>query len=209
MEQVSKRQGGFTLVELLIVIGIIAVLAAIIVPNVLGSRDKVNKLTDRSNLQKVYSMCTSYSDGRGKGRFPLVSGSPKPAFKSLQIAVRNEGSAFDPEWLISPVGNHVEAPLGDEGYFVLSADNNSYAYIGEITRNDQNRILASNMTQDVGQGQGYKDGVTIIRTNGAADFLFTNTDEYDREVGNKMFPKNLVDNEGQGPSEKIMQEKTN
>ncbi len=48
-----KKNGGFTLVELIIVIAILAVIAAIAVPNILGAVEKSRYTADLSNAKRI------------------------------------------------------------------------------------------------------------------------------------------------------------
>lgn len=46
-----KKQGGFTLVEMLTVVAIIAILIAISIPMVMGALDRAKKATDAANIR--------------------------------------------------------------------------------------------------------------------------------------------------------------
>lgn len=56
----SHARSGFTLIEILVVIGIIAVLAAIIVPNLLTARRAANEKAVISTLQSIASAQAVY-----------------------------------------------------------------------------------------------------------------------------------------------------
>ena len=64
-----KRSQGFTLVELLVVIGIIAVLVAILLPALRGARDSGQRVACLSNLRQLGSAFIAYA-GEHKGSFP-------------------------------------------------------------------------------------------------------------------------------------------
>jgi prepilin-type N-terminal cleavage/methylation domain-containing protein/prepilin-type processing-associated H-X9-DG protein len=56
-----STSAAFTLVELLIVIGIIALLAGILLPTLSNARDSANTLRCLANLRMIVIACTSYS----------------------------------------------------------------------------------------------------------------------------------------------------
>lgn len=73
----KNTRSGFTLIELLVVIGIISLLAVVLLPNIIGGKEKANKLADAANLRWHYQVLTELRDQkklpvRGGCRFVLA-----------------------------------------------------------------------------------------------------------------------------------------
>ncbi|MCA8836273.1 MAG: type II secretion system major pseudopilin GspG [Gammaproteobacteria bacterium] len=64
----KKRQSGFTLIEILVVIVIIGLLAGIVVPNLVGQVDEAKITTARSNMSSISNALTMYR--LKNGRYP-------------------------------------------------------------------------------------------------------------------------------------------
>ena len=65
----KKKKAGFTLIELMIVIAIIAILAAILVPNFLKARAQGQLTACKSNCKNIATALEMYSSDNG-GRYP-------------------------------------------------------------------------------------------------------------------------------------------
>ena len=55
-----RRRGGFTLIELVVVLGIAAVLTALLAPGLARARTESNRIKCESNLHQILAACVSY-----------------------------------------------------------------------------------------------------------------------------------------------------
>ncbi|MBX3166118.1 MAG: type II secretion system protein [Candidatus Eremiobacteraeota bacterium] len=125
----KRKKAGFTLIELMIVIAIIAILAAILVPNFLKARAQGQLTACKSNCKNIATALEMYSSDNG-GRYPtqgsftqqLTSGN---YLKLIPTCPAAGGSTYAPAY------TSTQTP--DSFSFYCTGNNHAKAYTGFST----------------------------------------------------------------------------
>src|SRR6516225_4957944 len=91
LQRISKNRGGFTLVEIMIVVAIIALLAAIAVPNFLRARKRSQATRELEDLRLLDSAIDQYAIDNQKSSGDSVSFDDLKAYLKTGTPLYNTG----------------------------------------------------------------------------------------------------------------------
>lgn len=110
MSRTNKK--GFTLVELLVVIGIIALLISILLPSLNRARETANRVKCGSNLRQIGQAIQLYAN-ENKGAYPRTVYNATVAASTTGITVGSYGAAMS-----DPFGVSTVSTIGSDANFI-------------------------------------------------------------------------------------------
>lgn len=103
-----NRRTGFTLIELLIVVAIIAILAAIAVPNFLEAQTRAKVSRVRADVRTVATAMETYKIDNN--RYPPAADYPRAALSGQWPATTSYFHSRVPSWLTTPIAHMNSLP---------------------------------------------------------------------------------------------------
>lgn len=192
MKRNRKKAAGFTLVELLVVISIIAVLAALLLPVLAKALEASKRTSCASNLRQIYDAMVIYAQvPSNNASFPADApdasnrGYDSDPMKSLGLLVCC-GQIKDPKLFMCPSSNAVPESAVQKIKRALPSNMDdtmsAYGYDPGHTTSDESAIImadANDAGAAVNSTNHKKEGQNVLRADGSVRF---NTDVKNRYI---------------------------
>jgi general secretion pathway protein G len=169
LKKKAKKGKGFTLVELLVVVAILAILAAALLPKFLGYTDNAREAQTMADLSTMKSVVEIYAADEGAGNYPAVDkieevltgkgiswtednkGVKDPYGHAYVYAIKGEGDYDNQHFIIASPGK--DGKFGNEA----GSDSADDIYVtdnsGQPTKGQIDAVKWEAFVTDAGGGQ--------------------------------------------------------
>jgi len=149
VDRMSQKNRGFSLIELLIVVAIILVVAAIAIPSLLRSKLSANEASAVHSLRTLNTACANYASTYGTG-YPAAMSNLGPAVVSSAAAADLIDSTLAGGIKSGYTFIYTAGPAGAGGVintYTITADPNSRGNTGQRGFfTDQSFVIRANLT---------------------------------------------------------------
>ena len=122
----KMNRKGFTLVEIMIVVAIIALLAAIAIPNLLSAKRTANTAAAKANIRALSTACEVFATGNN-GNYPANEAALRPYIAASEVlcGVAQPVQGYTYGCTLAPTGYTItaikaSATTGDKDYSVTN-----------------------------------------------------------------------------------------
>jgi len=188
MDRMTKRSSGFTLVELLVVIGIIVLLAGLIFPQIQNARRKGQRVKCVNFLRQLGLASGDYKENDETNLYPFA-GEGMTATDHLNLLV-SERYVKNPAMFICPAASGKSMAKKDaDKLFVLTKQNNSYAWSGSPLSDNEEADVNLGGDGGIKGGDGdnnHLEGMNLLKLDNSVQWVKMKTAE------EKKMPEGLV-----------------
>lgn len=160
----KKNDKGFTLIELLVVIAIIGILAGMLLPSLVSSKEKAKQTSCMNNMRELGKSAFSYGQSYNDYA-PSTQSNERWSDdgKSLDL-LRTETNLTEPKIYICPSAPVIEADLG-----TVISNNVSYAWYEDMRFDEktQSALAADGLTNHVNSGRYLRIDMSVQQGSGS------------------------------------------
>jgi prepilin-type N-terminal cleavage/methylation domain-containing protein len=188
MNPIENRRPGFTLVELLVVISIIAIIAGLVVPVLLRGRGEAWKVQCTNNLRQMYPAANDYAAKHYSYPREKDTSDPRAHESINKLLASRFGKGLPADVFKCAAGDSELAEQEEGEKLVLDEDTLDYAWTRVKAKPDKLAALASDKYMSSEEHGGHPDVLNVLYTDSHVAEMDIDDPKYDEDEG---LPKGL------------------